>query len=215
MYSEAYGFSSSHVRVWELDHKEGGALMNWRFQSVVLEKTLESPLESKEIQSVNLKGNQPWILFGRTDAEAEAPILWPPDSKQLTHWKRPWRWQKEKRATEDEMVGWHHQLDGHELGQTPGHGEGQGSLASCSPRGCKESDTTWRLDKDKITCWALCSVFTSCRIVAVKMKEQVPFLPLSHGGKNEVQKGYVTYSGSHSYQRRQDANPGNLDRLHW
>ena len=116
-------FSSSHVRIWELDHKEGWALKNWCFLTVVLEKTPESPLDSKEIQPVNPKGNQPWILFGRNDAKAEAPIFWPPDSWLLG--KDPdagkdWR-QKEKRA---ETVGWHPQFNGHELGPTPGDSEG-------------------------------------------------------------------------------------------
>ena len=97
--------------MWELDHKEDWALKNWCFRSVVLEKTLESPLENKEIKPVNLKGNQPWILFERTDAEAEAPILWLPD----VHWKSPWCWERlraEEEGTEDEMVGWHHWFNG-------------------------------------------------------------------------------------------------------
>ena len=111
-----------------------------------LEKTLDSPLYSKMIKPVNPEGNQPWIFTGRTDAEAETPILQPPDVKSWLIWKGPdagkdWR-QKEKRKTEDEMVGWHHRHDGHEFEQTPGVGDGQGSLACCCPWGCKESDTT-------------------------------------------------------------------------
>ena len=107
------------------------------FWTVVLEKTLESPLDTKETKPVNPKGNQPWILTGRTDAEAEAPILWPPDAKNWLIWKYPdarkdWR-QEEKGLTEDEMVGWHHWLNGHEFEQAPGVGDGQGSLMSCSP----------------------------------------------------------------------------------
>ena len=114
--------------------------------TVVLEKTLESPLDCKEIKPVSLKGNQPWIFIGRTDTEAEAPILWPPDVKSQFTGKDPdagkdWR-QEEKGMTEDEMVGWHHQLDGYEFKQAPGVGDGQGSLACCSPRGHKEADTT-------------------------------------------------------------------------
>ena len=106
---------------------------------MVLEKTLESPLDSKEIQPVHPKGNQSWIFIGRSDAEAEAPILWPSDAKNRLFGKDPdagngWR-QKEKGMTEDEMVGWHHQLDGHEFEQAPGIGDGQGSLACCSPWG--------------------------------------------------------------------------------
>ena len=105
--------------MWELEHKEGWVLNNWCFWTVVLEKTLESPLDSKEIHPVHPKGNQSWIFIGRTDAEAEAPILWPPDTKNWLLGKDPddgkdWRW-KEKGTTEDEMVGWHHKLNGYEL----------------------------------------------------------------------------------------------------
>ena len=107
--------------MWELDNKEGWALKNWCFWTVVLDKTLESPLDSKEIKPVKPKGNQSWIFIGRTDAEAEALILWPPDAKhQLTgkdhHVRKDWG-QEEKGATEDEMIGWHHQLNGHEFEQ--------------------------------------------------------------------------------------------------
>ena len=113
---------------------------------MVLEKTLESPLDCKEIQPVHAKGDQSWIFIGRTDAEAEAPILWPPDAKNWLIWKDPdagqdWG-QEEKGMTEDEMVGWHYWLDGHEFERAPGVGEGQGSLACCSLWGRKESDTT-------------------------------------------------------------------------
>ena len=107
--------------MWELDHKEGWAPKNWCFWTVVLEKTLESPLDCKEIQTVNPKGNQSWIFIGRTDAEAEAPVIWPPDAKNWLIGKDPdagkdWG-QKEKGTTEDEMVGWHHSLNGHEFEQ--------------------------------------------------------------------------------------------------
>ena len=107
--SQSYGFSSSCVRMWELDHKEGWAQNNWCFWTVVLEKTLQSPLDSKEIKPVNPKGSKLWVFTGRTDAEVEAPILWPPDVKSQFIWKDPdagkdWR-QKEKKAEEDEMVG--------------------------------------------------------------------------------------------------------------
>ena len=123
---------------------------NWWFWTVVLEKTLESPLDYKQIQPVNSKGNQSWIFIERTDAEAETPILWPPDVKYWLLWKGPdagkeWR-QEEKGTTEDEMVGWHHRLDGYEFEQAPGVGDGQGSLACCSPWGHKESDTNERLN---------------------------------------------------------------------
>ena len=143
---QSYCFSRSHVRIWELDHKEGWMPKNWCFQAVVLEKTLESPLDSKEIKLVNPKGNQPWIFIGKTDAEVAAPILWPHDRKSQLIGKNPdagkyWR-QEEKGATEDEMVGWHHWLNGPDFEQTPGVSEGQGSLVCCSPWGHKGSDTT-------------------------------------------------------------------------
>ena len=114
-YSQSYGFSSSPGWMWELDHKESWAPKNWCFWTVVLEKTLESPLDSKEIKSVHPKGNQYWIFIGRTDAEAEAPTLWPPDVNDWLIWKDPdagkdWRWE-EKGMTEDEMVGWHRQCN--------------------------------------------------------------------------------------------------------
>ena len=113
---------------------------------VVLKKTLESPLDSKEIKPVNSKGNKPWIFIGRTDAKAETSILWPPDVKNWLIWKDPDAGkdlrQKEKQTTEDEMVGWHHRLNGHEFEQTPGDSEGQGSLVCYSPWGHKELDMT-------------------------------------------------------------------------
>ena len=137
-YSQSYGFSSSHVWIWDLDHKEGWVLKNWCFQTVALEKTLESPLDCKELKPVNTKGNQPG-KDGRTDAEAETLILWLPNAKNWLIGKDPdagkdWR-QEEKGTTEDEMVGWHHWLNGHEFEQTLGVREGQGSLSCCSPRG--------------------------------------------------------------------------------
>ena len=144
-YSQSYSSSSSHVQMLELDHKDGWALKKWCFP-MVLEKMLESPLDCKEIQPVNLKGNKHWIFIGRTDAEAEAPILWPSDAKNWLIGKDPdagkdWRWE-EKGKTEDEMVGWHHWLDGREFEWAPGVGDGQGSLACCGSWGHKESDTT-------------------------------------------------------------------------
>ena len=117
--SQSYGFPSSDVWMWKLDCKESWVLKNWCFWTVVCEKTLESPLNSKGIKPVNPKGNQPWIFIWRTDAEAEAPILWPPNVKNHLIGKYPdagkdWRWEK-KVMTEDEIVGWHHQLNGHEF----------------------------------------------------------------------------------------------------
>ena len=135
----------SHVWMWELDHEKGWAWKNWCLWTVVLKKTLESPLDCKEIQPVNPKGNQFWIFIGRSDAEAEAPILWPLDAKSQLIGKdacagKDWG-QEEKGTIENEMVGWHHRLNRHEFKQAPGNGERQGSLACCSPRGSKESNT--------------------------------------------------------------------------
>ena len=118
-HSQSYGFSST-VYMWELDHKEGWVPKNWCFWTVVLEKTLESPLDCKEIQPVRPKGDQSWVFIGRTDAEAETPILWPPDVKNWLIGKdldAEQDWGQEKGTTEDEMVGWHHRLngDGHEV----------------------------------------------------------------------------------------------------
>ena len=128
---------------WELDCKESWAPKNWCFWTVVLEKIFESPLDCKEIQPVHPTGNQSWIFIGRTDAEAETPILWQPDAKNWLVGKDPnagkdWS-QEEKGMTEDEMVGWHHWLNGHEFEQAPEDSEGQGSLACCSPWGHKET----------------------------------------------------------------------------
>ena len=148
--SQSYGFSSSLVCMWELDYKESWALKNWCFWTVVLEKTLERTLDCKEIKPVHPKGNQPWIFIGRTDTEAETPILWPPDVKSWLIWRDPdagkdWR-QEEKGTTEDKTVGWHHWLEGHEFEQAPGVGDGQGSLVCCSPWGHKELDMTERMN---------------------------------------------------------------------
>ena len=148
--SQSHDFSSSHVWMWELDHKESWVQKNWCFWTVLLQKTLKNPTDSKEVKSVNSKGNQSWIFIGRTAAEAEAPIIWPPDAKSWLTRKYPdvgkdWR-QEEKGMTEDEMVGWRHWLDGLEFEQAPGVADGQGSLACCSPWGQKESDATERLN---------------------------------------------------------------------
>ena len=118
--SQGYGFSSSRVWMWELDFKESWALKDWCFWTMVLEKTLESPLDWKEIQPVHSKGDHPWVFFERSDAKAETPILWPLDAKSWLIWKYSDAWndwgQEEMGATEDEMVGWHHRLNGHEFG---------------------------------------------------------------------------------------------------
>ena len=134
--------------MWELEHKEGWALKNWCFWTVVLEKTLESPLDCKEIKLVHPNGNQSWMFIGRTDAEAKTPILWPPDVKNWLIGKDPdagkdWR-QEEKGTTEDEMVGCHHQLDGHEFEQALGVGDIQEAWHA-SVHGIAESDMTGQL----------------------------------------------------------------------
>ena len=118
--SQGYGFSRGHVWMWDLDYKESWVPKNWCFWTVVLKKTLESPLDCKEIQPVHPKGDQPWLFIGRTDIEAETLILWPPDAKSWLIWKDPDAGkhceQEEKGMTEDEMVRWHHWLNGHEFG---------------------------------------------------------------------------------------------------
>ena len=144
--SQGYGFSSGHVWMWELDCEESWVPKNWCFWTVVLEKTVESPLNCKEIQPVRSKGNQSWMFIGRTDAEAETAVLWPPHAKSWLIGKdsdavRDWG-QEEKGTTEDEMVGWHHRLNGLEFEWTPGVGDGQGGLVCCNSWGRKESDTT-------------------------------------------------------------------------
>ena len=117
--SQIYGFSSCHVRVWEFDQKESWVPKNWCFWKVLLEKTLASPLDCKEIQPVHPKGNQSWIFIGRTDVEGEIPIVWPPNAKNWLIWKctdagKVWRW-KEKGTKENKMVGWYHWLNGYEF----------------------------------------------------------------------------------------------------
>ena len=136
--------------MWELDCEEGWAPKNWCFWTVVLEKTLESPLDCREIQPVHSEVDNPWDFFGRNDAKAETPVLWPPHAKSWLIGKdsdagRDWG-QEEKGTPEDEMAGWHHWLDGHEFEWTLGVGDGQGGLACCDSWGHKESDTTERLN---------------------------------------------------------------------
>ena len=144
--SQGCGFSSSHIWVWELDYKESWEPKNWCFWAMMLEKTLESPLDFEEIQPVHPKGDQSWVFIGRTDVEAETPVLWPPDVKSWLIWKDPdagkdWG-QEEKGTTEDEMVGWHHRLTGHGFGWILGVGDGQEGLVCCRSWGHKELDMT-------------------------------------------------------------------------
>ena len=149
--SQSYGFSSSHVWMLELDHKADWVLKNWCFQIVVLEKILENLLDSKEIKPVNPKANQPWIFIGRTDAEAETPVLWPLDTKNWLLGEDPdagqdWRQKEKGMMTEDEMVGWHHWLNGHELNKLQGRVDRKpGVLQSTGwQRSC-----TWLSDKQQ------------------------------------------------------------------
>ena len=140
-----------------VDHEVGWALKNWCFQTVVLEKTLDSPLDCKDIQPVSYKGNQSWLFIGRIDAEA--PTFWPPDSKSRLFGKDPDAgkdWGQEKGTTEDEIIGWHHWFHGREFEQTPRDSEGQGSLACSSPLSHKESDTTEQLNNKICTIESLC-----------------------------------------------------------
>ena len=198
--SQSYGFASSHVWMWELDYKSW-VLKNWCFWTVVLEKTLESPVDSKEVQPVNLKGNQSWIFIGRTDAEAA--ILWPPDAKGWLIGKDPGAgkdWKQEKGMTEDEVAGWHRRLNGHEFEQTLGDSERQGSLACCSPWGHRvwhdwaTELTEWLKVKCKVLLWRevpsdlskntdslgilLCNFL--CFPISVKIKNKTPTSP-PHG----------------------------------
>ena len=145
-FSQGYGFSNSHVWMWELDCEESWVLRNWCFWTVVLEKTLASPLDCKEIQPVHSKGDQSWVFIGSTDGKTETPILWTPHAKSWLIGKdsvaeRHWG-QEEKWTTEDEMTGWHHWLDGREFEWTLGVGDGQGGLACWDSWGRKESDMT-------------------------------------------------------------------------
>ena len=169
---KAMFFSSSHVWVWELDLKEGWASKNWCFVTMVLEKTLESPLDCKEIKPVNPKGNQSWIFIGRPDAWTETPILWPPDAKSWLIRKDPdaekdWR-QEERGMTEDKKVGWHHWLNGHEFEQTLGDGEGQRSVACYSPWGHKE----WT----RLSNWATTSFLPLLSILSIRNSVSTIFL---------------------------------------
>ena len=152
--SQGYGFSCGHVWMWELNCEESWAPKNWCFWTVVLEKTLESPLDCKEIQPFHSKGDRSWVFTGSTDANAGTPVFWPPHAKSWLIGKdsdagRDWG-QEEKEITEDEMAGWHHWLDGHEFKWTLGVGDGQGGLVCCSSWGHQELDMTERLNWNEL-----------------------------------------------------------------
>ena len=154
--------------MWELDCEERWAPNNWCFWTAVLEKTLVSPLDGKEIKTVHPKGDQSWVFIGRTDAEAETLIRWPPQVKGWLIGKDPevgrdWG-QEENGTTEDEMAGWHHRLDAHEFGWTPGVGDGQGGLACCNSWGRKESDMTERLNWTELMSSLEKCLFTSSAV---------------------------------------------------
>ena len=147
--SQSYGVSNGHVWMWELDHKESWAPKNWCFWTVMLEKPLESPLGCKEIQPVHPKGDQSWIFIGRTDAEAETPVLWPPDAKSWLIWKDPDAWkdwrEEEKGTTEDEMVGWHH-LDA-SMGMSLSKLQGTGKIDVLQSMGSRRVGHDWTEDE--------------------------------------------------------------------
>ena len=162
---QGYGFNSSHVWMWELDYKESWAPKNWCFWTV-LEKTLESTLDWKEIQPVHPKGDQSWVFIGRIDVEAEAPIFWPPDAKSWLIWKDPdagkdWG-QEEKGMTEDEMVGWHRWLNGHGFGWTPGVGDGQGGW--CAVVHGVAKSRTWLSNWTELMRWCVMCLNGVCKV---------------------------------------------------
>ena len=194
--SKGYGFSSSHVWMWELDYKENWAPKNWCFWTAVLEKALVSPLDCKEIKPVNPKGNQPWIFIGRTDAET--PIFWPPDGKNYLLGEDPdagkdWR-QEEKGTTVDEMVGWHHWLNVHVFEQAPGVGDGQKSLACCTPWGRKELDMTKWLNWPSLRA----SLLISAKVTAGFSETKPPPAPASPTSYISSDASNVKLQPSHS-----------------
>ena len=182
LHSQSYGFSSSHVWIWYLDYNERWVQNNWCFWIVVLNKTLESPLDCKEIQPVHSERDQSWDFFGRNDAKAETPVLWPPHVKSWLTGKDPDAGkdcrQEEKGMTEDEMVGWHHWLDGHRFGWTLGIGDGQGGLACCGSWSCKESDTTEWLNWTELTRWTFVGKVMSL-LFNILSRLLITFLPRS------------------------------------
>ena len=212
--SQSYGFSSSHVCMWKLEYKESWAPKKWCFWTVVLVKTLESLLDRKEIKPVHPKGNQSWIFIGRTDAKAETPILQPPDANNWLIGKDPdagkdWR-QEEKGTTEDEMVGWHHWLDGHEFEQALGVDDEQGSLACYSPWGHKELDMTEQLNWFWLMLYATCVYIYVCVYVSGEDPPGVGHgSPLQYSclenphGQRSLVSPWGLYVHTHTHTRRE------------
>ena len=175
-YCQSYGFPSSHVWMWELNCKEGWGMKNWCILTVVLQKTLESPLDSKEIKSVNPKGNQPWIFPGRTDSKAEASVLWLSNANNQFIRKdldagKDWG-QEEKGAAEDEMVGWHDRLNGHEIECSLRDSEGQGSLVCCCP-------WDWKF-------WTQFSDWTTTRMWKLNRRNKKNYLEAKENGNRHL-----------------------------
>ena len=189
--------------MWELDCEKSWAPKNWYVWTVVLEKTLEGPLTCKEIQPVHSEGDQPWDFFGRNDAKAEAPVLWPPHDKSWLIGKdsdagRDWG-QEERGTTQDEMAGWHHRLNGCESEWTPGVGDGQGGLACCNSWGRKESDTTEQLN------WGFPEGQRVKNLPSMR-ETQVR----SQGLENPLEKGMSTHSSNLTWQIPWAKKPGRV-----
>ena len=214
---QSYDFSSIHVWMWDLDHKEGWVIKNWCFWTVVLGKTLESPLDCKEIKPVNPKGNKFWIFIGRTDAEAEALILWPPDAKNQLIGKdsddgKDWR--QKKGTTEDEMVGWHHWLDGHEFEQALGFGDGQ--EAWCAAVHGAAKSRTWLSYWTELTNCYVCLIRVGASLLPqtvknppAKQETWVRFLDW----EDLLEKGMATHSSILAWRIPWTEEPGGLQSM--
>ena len=216
LYNQGYSLLSGHLRLWKLDCKEGRLPKNWCLRTVVLEKTPESPLDCKEIKPVNLKGDEPWIFTEKTDAEAEVSVFWSSDvSRQLIgkvlDAGKDWG-QKEKWASEDEMAAQHHQCNEHELGQTPGDGEGQGGLVYCSLWGCKEWDMTGWLNNNNNE---LFMGFPSGSAVKnlPAMQELQGVWVQSLGREDPLEEGMATHSNILSWRTAWTEEPGRLQSI--
>ena len=200
-------------------HKKSWVLKNWCFWTLVFETTLESPLDWKEIQPVHPKGSQSWVLVGRTDAQSETPILWSLDVKNWLIGRDPdagkdWR-QEEKGMTEDEMAGWHHQLDGYGFEQAPRFGDGQGSLVCCSPWVCKELDMTERLNWTELMLYVV-RIFILAFLVA-QMVKNLPTVQetwvQSLGREDPLEKGLATHSSILAWRIPWTEEPGRLQSM--